>query len=152
MYLEFTKKVQQYSQRHSMINHCDRHITPLWYWYICWSAYSIYLFWYAFWVIVSIALIVKEILKIYLIEHKIYPYHQDERYVYHGDLSCYVSDCTVPESQRTIIRNLPIPCDQNYPLGFRLTLSTLIFSAYPNVVIAIVGQMLLKTRSLSCIT
>jgi hypothetical protein len=26
---------------------------------------------------------------------KIYPNHQDERYVYHSDLSRYVSDCTV---------------------------------------------------------
>jgi hypothetical protein len=29
------------------------------------------------------------------IEHKIYSNHQDEWYVYHSDLSWYVSDCTV---------------------------------------------------------
>jgi hypothetical protein len=51
--------------------------------------------WYVFWVIVSNILNVKEILKIYLIEQKIYPNHQDEWYIYHNDLSCYVSDCTV---------------------------------------------------------
>ena len=38
---------------------------------------------------------VKEILKIYLIEQKIYPNHQDEWYIYHSALSRYVSDCTV---------------------------------------------------------
>ena len=39
---------------------------------------------------------VKEILKKYFIEQKIYPNHQDERYVdYYSDLSWYVSDCTV---------------------------------------------------------
>jgi hypothetical protein len=37
----------------------------------------------------------KEILKIYLIEQKICPNHQDEWYVYHSDLSRYVSDCIV---------------------------------------------------------
>jgi len=40
-----------------------------------------------FWVIVSNTLNVKEILKIYFIEQKIYPNHQDERYVdYYSDL------------------------------------------------------------------
>ena len=34
-------------------------------------------------------------MKIYLIEKKIYPNHQDEWYVYHSDLSHHVSDCTV---------------------------------------------------------
>jgi len=34
----------------------------------------------------------KEILKIYQIEHKIFPNYQDEWYVYHRDLSRYVSD------------------------------------------------------------
>jgi len=29
-------------------------------------------------------------------KQKIYPNHQEEWYVYHSDLSCYVSDCTVP--------------------------------------------------------
>jgi hypothetical protein len=28
----------------------------------------------------------------------LYQYHQDEWYVYHSDLSCYVSDCTVSVS------------------------------------------------------
>jgi len=48
-------------------------------------------------VIVNNTLNVKEILKIhvYSIEQKIYPNHQDEWYVYHSDLSRYVSDCTV---------------------------------------------------------
>ena len=112
----------QYSQRHSMINHCDRRITLLSdnvimiYLLVC----LIYLlFLYAFWVIVSNTLNAKEILKIYLIEQKIYTNHQDEWYIlsqwfimlclwlycisitkmsdtsYHSDLSCYVSDCTV---------------------------------------------------------
>ena len=34
-------------------------------------------------------------MKIYLIEQKIYPNHQDEWYIYHSDLSRYVSDCAV---------------------------------------------------------
>jgi hypothetical protein len=34
-------------------------------------------------------------LKIYFIKQKIYSNHQDEWYVYHSDLSCYVSDCSV---------------------------------------------------------
>ena len=45
--------------------------------------------------IVNNTLNVKEILKIYLIEQKIYPNHQDEWYAYHSDLSCHVSECTV---------------------------------------------------------
>jgi hypothetical protein len=56
-----------------------------------------------FWVIVSNTLNVKEIVKIYLIEQKIYPNHRDEWYVYHSDLSCYVSDCTVSVSLRWVI-------------------------------------------------
>ena len=40
-----------------------------------------FLFLYAFWVIVSNTLNAKEILKIYLIEQKIYPNHQDEWYI-----------------------------------------------------------------------
>jgi hypothetical protein len=47
---------------------------------------SIYLFWYTFWVTVSNTLNVKDILKIYLIEQKIYPNQQVEWYVYHSDL------------------------------------------------------------------
>ena len=43
-------------------------------------------------------------LKIYLIEQKIYPNHQEEWYVYHSDLSWYVSDCTVSVSLRWVIR------------------------------------------------
>jgi hypothetical protein len=34
----------------------------------------------------------------------LYQYHQDEWYVYHSDLSCYVSDCTVSVSPRWVIR------------------------------------------------
>ena len=45
--------------------------------------------------IISYTLNEKEILKIYLIGQKIYPNHLDEWYVYHSDLSRYVSDCTV---------------------------------------------------------
>ena len=55
-------------------------------------------------VIVSNTLNVKEILKIYLNKQKIYPNHQDEWYVYHSDLSWYVSDCTVSVSLRRVIR------------------------------------------------
>jgi hypothetical protein len=52
------------------------------------------------WLYCSNTLNVDEILKIYLIEQKIYPYHQDEWYVYHSDLSHHVSDCTVSVSLR----------------------------------------------------
>ena len=34
----------------------------------------------------------------------LYQYHQDEWYVYHSDLSWYVSDCTVSVSLRRVIR------------------------------------------------
>jgi hypothetical protein len=34
----------------------------------------------------------------------LYQYHQDEWYVYHSDLSWYVSECTVPVSPRWVIR------------------------------------------------
>jgi hypothetical protein len=125
----------QYSQRHSMINHCDRRITHLSdnvimiYLLVC----LIYLlFLYAFWVIVSNTLNAKEILKIYLIEQKIYTNHQDEWYIlsqwfimlclwlycisitkmrdtsYHSDLSCYVSDCTVSVSPRWVIHLITV--------------------------------------------
>jgi hypothetical protein len=125
----------QYSQRHSMINHCDRRITLLSdnvimiYLLVC----LIYLlFLYAFWVIVSNTLNAKEILKIYLIEQKIYTNHQDEWYIlsqwfimlclwlycisitkmrdtsYHSDLSCYVSDCTVSVSPRWVIHLITV--------------------------------------------
>ena len=54
-----------------------------------------HLCWNKIWVIVS----VQEILKIYIIEQKIYPNHQDEWYIDHSDLSWYVSDdwlyCTI---------------------------------------------------------
>ena len=33
----------------------------------------------------------------------LYQYHQEEWYVYHSDLSCYVSDCTVAVSLRRVI-------------------------------------------------
>jgi len=46
---------------------------------------------------------VKEILKIYLIEQRIYPNHQDEGYIYHSDLSWYVSDCTVHSNKGIIV-------------------------------------------------
>jgi hypothetical protein len=39
------------------------------------------------------------ILKIYQIKHKIYPNHQDEWYVYHRDLSRYVSDPHIYDKQ-----------------------------------------------------
>jgi hypothetical protein len=90
------------------------------------------LFLYAFWVIVSNTLNAKEILKIYLIEQKIYTNHQDEWYIlsqwfimlclwlycisitkmrdtsYHSDLSCYVSDCTVSVSPRWVIHLITV--------------------------------------------
>jgi hypothetical protein len=34
----------------------------------------------------------------------LYQYHYEEWYVYHSDLSCYVSDCTVSVSLRWVIR------------------------------------------------
>jgi hypothetical protein len=46
-------------------------------------------------VIVSNTLKIKEITKIYLIEQKIYPNHENEWYVYHSDLLWYVPDGTV---------------------------------------------------------
>jgi len=85
-----------YSQRHSVINHCDRCITILSDIDISFGLF-INLFtsvdmpfgWY------KVTLNEKEILKISFIEHTIYPNHQDEWYVHHSDSSCYVSDCTV---------------------------------------------------------
>ena len=75
--------------RHSMINHCD---------YISFGQFNLPVFTYIDMPfgdthVVSNTLNVKEILKIYLIEQKIYPNYQDEWYVYHSDLSHYVSDC-----------------------------------------------------------
>ena len=82
--------------------------------------------------IVSNTLNAKEILKIYLIEQKIYTNHQDEWYIlsqwfimlclwlycisitkmrdtsYHSDLSCYVSDCTVSVSPRWVIHLITV--------------------------------------------
>jgi hypothetical protein len=91
----------QYSQRHSMINHCNtnRHITLLSviviliYFLVC----LIYLLFFICLLgdTKQHSLYAKEFLKIYLIEQKIYPNHQDEWYVYHSDLLRYVSDCTV---------------------------------------------------------
>jgi len=69
----------QYSQRHSIINHCDRCITLLSDTDISFGLFDIFIYLdYAFWVIVSNTLNVKEILRIYLIEQKIYPNHRDE--------------------------------------------------------------------------
>ena len=63
----------QYSQRHSMINHCDRRIILLSDTDTVQSETQ-----HDFWMIVSNTLNLKEILKIYLIEQNIYPNHQHE--------------------------------------------------------------------------
>ena len=34
----------------------------------------------------------------------LYQYHYEEWYIYHSDLSCYVSDCTVSVSLRRVVR------------------------------------------------
>jgi hypothetical protein len=72
------------SQRYGVINQCDRWITLLSDADISLIYLTCYLFGYIFWVIVSNTLNVIEILKIYLIEQKIYPNHQDEWYIYHS--------------------------------------------------------------------
>jgi hypothetical protein len=84
------QKLIQYNQRHSVINHYDRHITPF-------SDILIYIFICLIYLLILIYLLgdsntlnVKEILKIYLIEQDIYLNHQDEWYDYHSDLSRYV--------------------------------------------------------------
>jgi 5-methylthioribose kinase len=83
-----------------MINHCDRCITLLSDTDISFGLFDIFIYLdYAFLVIVSNTLKVKEILRIYLIEQKIYPNHRDELYVYHSDLSRYISECTVVPTQ-----------------------------------------------------
>jgi hypothetical protein len=43
-----------------------------------------------------------DILKMYVIEQKIYPNHLDEWYVYHSDLLRYVSDCTVGDNYNAL--------------------------------------------------
>jgi len=58
-----------------MINHCDRLITLLSDTDISFGLFDPFTYSDAFWVIVSNTLNVKEILKIYLIEQKIYPNH-----------------------------------------------------------------------------
>jgi hypothetical protein len=63
----------------------------------------------ACWVIASNTLNTKEILKIYLIEQKIYPNHQDEWYVYQSDLSCHVSDCTVWLEEKSLTHCSKLP-------------------------------------------
>ena len=71
-----------YSQRHSVINHCYRHITLLSDTDISFGLLNLFTYFDAFWVIISNTLFdVKEILKIYLIEQKIYSNHQDERFI-----------------------------------------------------------------------
>jgi hypothetical protein len=63
----------QYSQRHSVINHCDRRITLLSDTNIPCGLFNLFTYFdMRFGVIVSSTLNVKEILKIYLIEQKIY--------------------------------------------------------------------------------
>jgi len=69
----------QYSQRHSVINHCDRRITLLSDTDISFALFNLFTYFLMHYlVITSNSLNVKEILKIYLIEQKIYPNHQDE--------------------------------------------------------------------------
>jgi hypothetical protein len=95
---KFESTVQSNGQGHSVINHCDRHITLLsdtdrsFHLLNLFTYFDMPFRWY---ISVSNTLNVKEMLKIYLIEQKIYLNHQDEWYVYHSDLSRYVSDCTV---------------------------------------------------------
>ena len=63
-----------------MINHCDRRITFLSDTDISFGLFNLFTYFdlYAFWVIISNNLNVNEIWKIYLMEQKIYPNHQDE--------------------------------------------------------------------------
>ena len=79
----------------TVINDCDRRVTLL----IVIHFVLIYFFrlfsFLCILIIASSTLNTKEILKLYSIEQKIYPYLQEEWYVYHSDLSWYVPDCTV---------------------------------------------------------
>jgi hypothetical protein len=61
-----------------MINHCDGRITLLSDADISFGLFNLFTYFDAFWVIISNILNVKEILKIYLIEQKIYLNYQDE--------------------------------------------------------------------------
>jgi hypothetical protein len=72
----------QYSQRHTcnMINHCDRCITLLSDNDISFGLFNLFPFFICL-LGDSNTLNAKEILKIYLIEQKIYPNHQDEWYI-----------------------------------------------------------------------
>ena len=69
---------------HSVINHCDRRITLLSDADISFGLFNLFTFFdlYSFWVIISNNLNVNEIWKIYLMEQKIYPNHQDEWYLF----------------------------------------------------------------------
>ena len=60
----------------SVINHCDRRITLLSDTSISFGLFNLFTC-FAFWVIVCNTVNVKDNLKIYLIEQKIYPNHQD---------------------------------------------------------------------------
>jgi len=72
----------QYSQKHTMINHCDRHITLLSDTDISFDLIYLLILICHFGDSKSNTLFdVKEILKIYLIEQKIYSNHQDERFI-----------------------------------------------------------------------
>ena len=62
-----------------MKHHCDRRITLLSDTGISFGLFKLFIYFnMPFWVIASNTLNVKEILKIYLIEQKIHPNHQDE--------------------------------------------------------------------------
>jgi uncharacterized membrane protein YccF (DUF307 family) len=91
----------QYIQRHTMINHCDRRITHLvdtdtvWFIMVCFWMYCI-------------SITKMSDTSITVIYHGmslnvLYQYHQDEWYIYHSDLSWYVSECTVSVSLRWVI-------------------------------------------------
>jgi hypothetical protein len=95
----------QYSQRHSMINHCDRCITILTdtdMFLLCLIYLLTFLCILGDSTFVCNTLDTKEILKIYSTEQKIYPFHQDEWYAYQSDLSWYVSDCSVAQCWSSI--------------------------------------------------
>ena len=77
----------QYSQRHTcnMINHCDRCITLLSDNDISFGLFNLFPFFICL-LGDSNTLNAKEILKIYLIEQKIYPNHKMSDTSYHSDL------------------------------------------------------------------
>jgi hypothetical protein len=49
----------------------------------------------------------------------LYQYHQDEWYVYHSDLSWYVSECTVSVSPRWVIHLSQYASDCTVPVSLR---------------------------------